>query len=109
MVKKYKVRITPKARQDLSQIVQYLRRSESNTVATNVKRGIMEAIGRLETYPESHEAFKEISTEQVVFHRMLKREYKIVYTVDKEELVVLVVKIYHSHQRQEGIIDELKS
>ena len=39
---------------------------------------------------------------------MLKREYKIVYTVDKEELVVLGGKIYHSHQRQEEIIDELK-
>ncbi len=108
MVKKYKVRITPKARQDLSQIVQYLKRSASNEVATNVKRGIMGAINRLETYPEASQAFKEISTEKVVFRRILKWEYKIVYTVDKDELVVLVVKIYHGRKSQEDIIGELK-
>jgi plasmid stabilization system protein ParE len=108
MVKKYKVRITPKARQDLNQIVQYLRRNTSNEVATKVRRGIVAAIDKLVTHPEAYQTFTEISTEKVVFRRMLQWDYKIVYTVNKQELVVLVVKIYHGHQSQDDIVDELK-
>ena len=107
MVKRYKIRITPKAQLDLQNIIQYLRKEQSDTVADNVKDGILKAIDKLETFPEVHKKFEELCTEQVVFRRMLQWKYKIVFTIDKDELVVLVVKIYHGRQSQEDIIEEL--
>lgn len=107
-MKHYQVRITPGARRDLNNIVQYLRRKESATVATKVRQGIMEAIDYLQTFPERHPIFHEASTEQVVFRRMRQWRYKIVFTVDNDELIVLVLKIYHGHQDLTAIIEDLK-
>ena len=104
----YKVRLTPRARVDLTNIVEYVRRKESATTAIKVRKGIMEAIKKLQKLPESHAKVEELSDEQIVFRRMLKWDYKIVFTVEKDELVVLVVKIYHGSQNPDAIIEELK-
>lgn len=108
MVNKYSVRITPRARQNLNQIVAYLRENASNQVANKVRDGIIQTIDQLESNPEIYQVFSEVSTEQVIFRRALKWDYKIVYTVDKNELLVLVVRIYNSRQNPRTIIEELK-
>jgi len=106
-MKTYKIRITPKARQNINEIARYLKQEVSSEVASKVKNGLIEAISRLETYPEAYQAFTEISSDKAVFRRIIKWNYKIVYTVEEEELIVLVVRIYHGKKDHREIIAEL--
>lgn len=94
-MKKYKVQLTPRARTSIMRLVRQLEVRASKDVAMNVRRGVMDTIGRLKTLPESHEVFKEISTEKVIYRRALKWKYKIVFTVNNEILEVVIVQVYH--------------
>ena len=94
-MKNYKVQLTPRARRSITRIVSYLEKERSKATAQHVRRGIMDKIKSLKTFPESHEVFEEISTEQQVYHKTLQWKYKIVFNVDNDILQVVVVQVYH--------------
>jgi len=102
-MKKYKVQLTPRARASITRIISQLEAKVSKTVAQHVRRGIMGAIRRLNTFPESHEVFEQISTEKVVYHRTLQWEYKIVFTVQNDNLKVVVVQVYHGSRGDDWV------
>lgn len=68
----------------------------------------MDTIRKLKTFPESREVFEEISDEKIVFRRVLKWDYKIVFTVKKGVLEVVVVQVHHGAQGLQRIIRQLK-
>ncbi len=66
-MKKYKVKLTPRAGPAFTRIISRLETEASGPVARKVRRGLMEAIRKLRTFPESHQVFEEISDEQSVY------------------------------------------
>ena len=95
---KYKVVLSPRAQNSLRRIYDYLKGAASRDVAVKVKKGITEAIKSLSTLPYSHEMEHDISDEQLIFRRILKWEYRIIYFVEESEVVVTVVEILHNSQ-----------
>ena len=107
-MKKYKAQLTPRARASITRIISRLETEASGPVARKVRRGLMEAIRKLRTLPESHQVFEEISDEQTVYHRMLQWDYKIVFTVDQDLQEVVVVQVYHSARGPQWIDSQFK-
>lgn len=107
-MKRYRILLTPRAKASISRIISRLEAEESKSVSQKVRRGIMDTIRKLKTFPESHEVFEEISDEKIVFRRVLKWDYKIVFTVKKDVLEVVVVQVYHGAQGLQRIIRQLK-
>ena len=106
MVKTYRVVLLPQARASLRQITDYLRRTTSASVATKVRKSIMEAVRKLSAMPNSHQKIEEISTEQIVYRRALQWSYRIIFTVHEEELRVLVVDIDYGADDPQKLIDK---
>ena len=105
---KYKIQLTPRARASIIRIVNQLGEEVSKDTAQHVQKGIMEAIQKLETFPEAHKVFEEISTQKVVYRRVLKWQYKIVFTVDNDKLEVIVVQVYHGRRGSKWVQDQFK-
>ena len=106
MVKTYRVVLLPQARESLKQISAYLRRTASDNVAKKVRKNIMEAVKKLSVMPNAHEKIEAISTEQIVYRRALQWSYRIIFTVEEEELRVLVVDIDHGAGDPQKLIDK---
>jgi plasmid stabilization system protein ParE len=53
-MKQYKVRITAKAKRNISEIEAYLADEVSSEAASKVKKGLIDAISKLETFPEAY-------------------------------------------------------
>ena len=105
---KYKIQLTPRTRASITRIVDQLEEEVSKTTAQHVQKGIMDTIRKLETFPEAHKVFEEISTEQVIYRQVYKWKYKIVFTVDNDKLEVVVVKVYHGRRGSEWVEDQFK-
>ena len=105
---KYKVVVTPMAQSSLRRITNYLRETVSNEVATKVRRGINEAIKSLAKLPHSHEIEHDISDELIIFRRILKWDYRIIYSVDDDEIIVSVVEITHNAQNPDLLKKKLR-
>ncbi len=108
-MKRYKVQLTPGARTSITRIVSQLEVEASKQVAQKIRRGIMDAIRRLKTLPESHQVFEEISDDQIVYRRVLKWDYKIVFTINNDLLEVVVVKVYHGARGSQWVNSQFKA
>lgn len=108
-MKTYKIQLTPRAQASITRIVSQLEVEASKSVANKVYRGLMDTIRRLKTLPESHQVFEEISDEQIVFRRVLKWDYKIVFTVNNELLEVIVVQVYHGARGSQWVNSQFKT
>jgi plasmid stabilization system protein ParE len=102
----YKVVISDEAKANLQRIFAYLRDEESMVVAEKVRDGIIETIEELSTLPHRHGIVNEISDEKVVYRRALKWSYKIIFTVDDDEVLVLVVDIIHAKRNPQYLKDK---
>lgn len=100
---KYKVVITPRAQTSIRRIVDRLRATVSKQTADHVLKGINEAIKKLVIFPESHEVEHLVSDEVTEYRRILQWDYRIIYTIDQDEIIVSVVDIVSSHQSEETI------
>ncbi len=108
-MKKYSIALTPRARTSIIQIVQYLEKEASKSISQKVQKGIMDTIRGLATLPESHSVFEEISDNKVIYRRILKWNYKIVFTVNNDLLEVVVVQVYHGSRSLQWLKKKLKS
>ena len=100
---RYKVVVTPKAQTSIRKIIDRLRATVSKQTADHVLKGINEAIKKLGLLPESHEVEHLVSDETIEYRRILKWNYRIVFTVDKDEIIVSVVDVVSSSQSDEAI------
>ena len=103
MVKTYRVVLLPQAVNSLKQITDYLRRKESDQVATYVRKHIMANIKQLSNMPYKHEILHEISEGEITYRRSLQWSYRIIFTIFEEELRVEVVDIDHTATDPEAL------
>ena len=100
---RYKVVITPRAQLSIRRIFDRLRVTVSRQTASHVLNGINEAIKKLVTLPQSHEVEHLISDETVQYRRILKWDYRIIYTIEESDVLVSVVDVVSSQQSEEAI------
>lgn len=90
----YQIVLTPGAQADIKSIYDYLLEHASYQTAEHVKSGIEEEIAKLAHRPESRGLLRG-TTSKTVYRRVLKWSYRIIFTIEEEELRVLVVRIDH--------------
>lgn len=105
---KYQVEISDEAKDALKKIYDWIKKEESISVAQKVRDGILDAISKLTTMPQRHRILEEISDDQMVFRRVLKWSYQIIYFVDEQVIKVQVVEIIHSKKNPEDLKNQFK-
>ena len=105
---KYQVEISDEAKDALKKIYDWLKEEESLSVAQKVRGGILDAVSKLATMPQRHKILEEISDDQMVFRRVLKWSYQIIYFIDEQVIKVQVVEIIHSKRNPEQLKGQLK-
>jgi plasmid stabilization system protein ParE len=108
MVERYEVVITGRAEESLEKIVLYLEEEVSYKTADKVRLALLETIEKLEKRPESNGILKEISDKELVFRRVIKWSYRIIYVIEESEKLVFVVEIDHIKRNPESLKDLLK-
>jgi plasmid stabilization system protein ParE len=91
----YQVVLTPGVQGDIRSIYDYLLENASYQTAERVKAGIEEEIVKLAQMPESRGLLRG-TTSETVYRRVLKWSYRIIFTIEEEQLRVLVVRIDHA-------------
>ena len=91
----YEVVLTPRAQKDIKNIYDYLLENTSFETAESVKSGIEEEIVKLTQLPESKGLLQNHNS-KTVYRRVLKWSYRIIFSIEENELRVLVVRIDHS-------------
>ncbi len=92
----YQVIVTPAARQDLAEILEYVAENQSASRAQKVQEEIIAAIASLEEMPTAHAVVQE--TFEFVgdaFRRILADKYRIIFTVEELNLAVFIIRIIH--------------
>lgn len=102
-MKKYTVRLTPRAIESINKIIDDLYEHASVNYATRVEQAIIDAIDGLQTMPNIHQKATELKRGESKYRRALVLDYKIVYTVNEDVLEVVVVQAYNQSRGQEWI------
>ena len=105
----YQVSLSSEAKAALRNIREWLRANESDAVADKVVDAILDEIDGLATMPTRHGRVQEINNDEVIFRRVLKWSYKIIFVVDEDEIEVLVVDITHGKQDPQRLQDKYGS
>ena len=93
MASVYQVVVTAEAQQNLEEIIDYLGHNVSYETAERVRDGIEEELANLAKYPESKALLRGTEHIQTIYRRALKWSYRIIFTIEENELLVLVVRI----------------
>ena len=109
MAKIYQVILTEFAEERLEEITNYLLENASYDVAHKVVNGMLDAIEKLAKLPNANPKELAICNEQIIYRRILKWSYKIIYTVVEDEIQVIVVDIRHTSEDPKKIIDRFDS
>lgn len=107
-MKKYTVVISQEARQNLKEITDYIRRTDSDSSAKYVRTEVLKLARSLVNLPDRYPTFAT-SKDTGIIYRYIPNKYKvkIIYSVENEDEQVIVVRIYHDRQRLETIKEEL--
>ena len=105
-MKKYKVTITDLAEQDLRDIFDYIAWGlfAPFTAARQLDR-LEEAIGTLDTFPESHRVFEMESMDIPNLRILPVDNYCIFFVPDKEKMTVTVIRILYEGRDSEAQLD----
>ena len=104
MALQYQVSVTPGAQRKIHDILDYLVENVSLETALKVHIAIFDTINSLSKFPEAHSVAKSISHKETVYRRVMAMSYRIVYTVKKEEIEVLVVDIDHGKRSKQHLV-----
>lgn len=107
MALEYKIVITPDAQECIRQITEYLVQNVSLETAIKVNQAIIDTINSLKTFPERNEIAENISKRGIVFRRIMAMSYRIVYTVDKEKIQVVIVDVDYGPRNPQRLIHKL--
>jgi len=102
----YKVVITPRAEASLEKILDYLAEEVSLQTALKVRDKLEEAIRSLAKMPQRNTILTDISDEQIVYRRVQRWNYRVIYTVEENELLVLVVEVDHAKRDPEKLKEQ---
>lgn len=96
--------ITPRAEASLEKIVGYLIDNASVETAERVRQTLLAAIYGLARMPSANPVAKGIKSKRnIVYRRVLSMSYRIIYTIEEDELQVLVVEIHHTKRDPKAI------
>lgn len=101
----YRITISEEAMAELQAIYTYLKVNESEAIANKVREGLLEAIDSLASMPHRHSLVREIQHEDIIFRRVLRWSYKIIFVIEEAEVVVRVVAVVHSKQNPTRLQD----
>ncbi|MEL7119824.1 MAG: type II toxin-antitoxin system RelE/ParE family toxin [Bacteroidota bacterium] len=91
----YQVVLTKGAQDDIRNIYDYLIENVSYDTAEKVRDGIEEEIEKLSTMPTS-KGLLQGTTSSTIYRRVLKWSYRIIFTIEENDLMVLVVRVDHT-------------
>lgn len=91
------VRLTEQAQNELDAIIEYYERIGARDFAEVLEETLIEAIRPLGRFPRIGRIVPEINDEAI--REVLYRHYRIVYVVDRDDLEVEVLTIFHSSQQ----------
>ncbi len=94
----YQVVVTPRADESLNSIVDYLCETASDVVAEKVRIGLLAEMRKLASMPQKNPLLRGTDNLMITYRRVLKWSYRIIYTIEEEDLMVLVVEIDHSNR-----------
>ena len=103
MAQTYQVVVTPRAEESLKAIVQYLEENASTSVAEKVRLAIITEIRALSKMPQRHGLLQGVNDLLITYRRVLKWPYRIIFTIEEEELIVLVLEIDHSNRNPDDL------
>ena len=103
MAQRYQVVVTQQAEQSLEFILNQLRETASEEVAEKVRAGIVSEIRGLAEMPQRHGLLKGVDDLLITYRRILKWSYRIIFTIEDDDLLVLVVEIDHSKRNPERL------
>jgi mRNA-degrading endonuclease RelE of RelBE toxin-antitoxin system len=69
-----------------------------------VNDAILETIEGLKTFPERNDVAENISKREVIYRRIMAKSYRIVYTVNKDKIQVIVVDVDYGPRSQERLV-----
>ena len=104
----YQVIVTPAARHDLAEILEYVAENQSDGRAAKVQDEILEVIDRLAEMPTAHAPVQE--TYELVgdaFRRIVADQYRIIFTVEESPQAVFVIRIMHIKHGPDFVVDAL--
>lgn len=91
-IQRYGIRLTLHAKQDLRSIHDYIAEFDSFERAGYVVDKVLEAIDRLETFPERGEHPPELSGRGIMDFRQTRfKAYRIVYEIDGDQVIVHLI------------------
>lgn len=106
-MKQYSIRYSDEAISDLWNIHDYLAGVIGELVADKIRRRIMEDIRVLQTMPERTPAYSEMPNQSVELRRHLAaKHYHVFLTVDHENLIVFIVRIFFASASYEAALAE---
>jgi len=88
----YQIILSSAAQQNLRDIYDYLYDHASAETAEHVKEGLEAAIARLSQTPEANGLLKGHSS-SIVYRRVLKWSYRIIFTIEEKQLIVMVIRV----------------
>jgi plasmid stabilization system protein ParE len=103
MARRYQVVVTQQAEQSLEFILNQLRETASEEVAEKVRAGIISEIRGLAEMPQRHGLLRGVDDLLINYRRILKWSYRIIFTIEDDDLLVLVVEIDHSKRNPERL------
>ncbi len=95
-MQRYTIKMSVLAGRDLEHIGDYIAYELLNPQASlNTVKGIRKQMRKLQYFPERHELDTDPILAECGVHKIYFKEYKIFYTIDKEDDIVNVVRILH--------------
>ena len=104
----YKVVVTPMAQNSLRRISDRIKATTSDEMAAKVRRAISDTIKSLALLPESHEKEHYLCDDQQVYRRALQWNYRIIYSINDDKLIVSVIEITHSSRSEDATKRKIK-
>ena len=104
----YKVSYSPEAQDDIRAIYTYIAfELEAEQAARGQVNRIRDAVRKLDTMPERHEAVDWEPWSSIGMRKLPVDNYIVFYTVDTDERIVIVIRAFYGGRDIEGIVQEM--
>ena len=94
----YKIIMSKQAKSSLRNIYNYIKENDSVQAARKVRDGIKETIAKLAKNPEANGPAQDLNEDTIVYRRILKWNYRIIFKINEDKLRVLVLEIHNMKQ-----------
>jgi len=102
---RYKIRITPKAEEDLNEIFSYISLELANNNAANVLMSKIESsIMRLQDFPFSCSSVEDELLKEKGYRKLIVDNYIVFYIADELMRQVVVMRVLYGRQKYQGLV-----